>query len=78
MDREEIEKLSAEIRRSRDEAEAKASRGAESLIRLASGLTALSELDPDEVRAAADDFAGAVERVKLLAEFSRSLRALLM
>ncbi|MDP6439012.1 MAG: hypothetical protein QGH74_05205 [Candidatus Brocadiia bacterium] len=78
MDREAVEKLSADVKRRREEAEGKASRAADRLLRVASGLTALSEVDADHVRAAADEFAGAVERLKLLEQFSRNLRALLM
>ena len=78
MDREAVEKLSADVKRRREEAEGEASRAADRLLRVASGLTALSEVDPDHVRAAADEFAGAVERLKLLEQFSRNLRALLM
>lgn len=77
-DREEIEKLLTEIRRRREEAEAEAVHAAEDLVRLASGITPLEEADPGQVRSHADAFAGAVERLRLLSEFSRNLRGLLM
>jgi len=77
MDREQIEKLLSDVKRRREEAEAEASRAAENLIRLASGLTPLAETDPEQVRAAGDAFAGAVERLRLLTDFARELRALL-
>ena len=77
MDREQIEKLLCDVKRQREEAEAEASRAADNLIRLASGLTSLAETDPEQVRAAADGFAGAVERLRLLTDFSRELRKLL-
>ena len=77
-DREDIETLLTEVSRRREEAEAEASRAAEGLVRLASGLTPLQESDPDQVRAAADGFASAVETLRLLSDFARQLRALLM
>jgi len=77
-EREQVERLLAEVRRQREEAEAEAAKAAEDLVRLASGLTPLEQCDPDRVRAAADDFAGAIQRLRLLAQFARSLRALLM
>ncbi len=76
--REQIEKTLAEVCRQREEAEAEAAHAAENLVRLAAGVTPLEETDPDQVRAAADDFAGAVERLRLLADFARALRGLLM
>lgn len=77
-EREMIEKLLADVRRRREEAEAVATKAAERLVRAASGLTPLAEVDPDDVRAAADDFAGAAARLKLLERFARELRGLLM
>jgi len=77
MDREDIEKLQVDIRRQRDEAEVTAERARESLVKQASGLTHLEDLDPDLIRAAADDFAGAIERLRLLTAFGRALRGLL-
>jgi hypothetical protein len=76
--RERIEGLLADVSRRREEAEAEAGQAAESLLRLASGLVPLQQCDPDRVRAAADELAGAVERLRLLAGFARELRALLM
>ena len=76
--REEVEKLVADLRRRRDEAGAEAGHAAARLARLASGLTPLAELDPEQVTAAADTFSGAVERLKMLEQFSRELRGLLM
>ena len=78
MDREAIEKLSVDVRRRREEAEAQAARAADNLLRQASGLVPAAQIDPDQARAAADDFAGAVERLRLLEGFSRELRAVLM
>ena len=75
--REQIEKTLAEVRRQWEEAEAEASGAAGNLVRLASGITPLERTDPSQVRAAADDFAAAVERLRLLDDFSRRLRALL-
>jgi hypothetical protein len=76
--REDVEKLLADLRQRREEAEAEAGQAAESLARLASGLTPLAELDPDQLRAAADTFGDAVQRMKALGQFARDLRALLM
>lgn len=76
--REEIEKLLTDIRRRREEAEAEATRAAEDLVRMASGITPLAEADPDQVRAAADGFASAAERLRALSDFAHELRALLM
>jgi len=77
-EREELEVLLSEMSRRREEAEARASRAAERLVRLASGLTPLAEVDTEQVRAAADAFAGAVDGLRLIAEFMRQLRRLLM
>ena len=76
--RESVETMLADVSRRREEAEAEASRAAEDLLRLASGLTPLEQCDPDTVRAAADGFAGALERLRLLADFARQLRKLLI
>lgn len=76
--RDEIEKLLADIRRRREEAEVEAAHAAENLVRLASGITPLDETDPDQVRAAADGFAGAVVRLRLLSGFARDMRNILM
>jgi len=76
--REELEKRLAELKRRREEAEAEATHAAEHLIRAAGGVTPLRDTDPDEVRAAADAFASAIQRLKMLEEFAHALRALLM
>lgn len=76
--REQIERTLAEVSRQREDAEARAAKAAQNLVRLAGGVTPLEQTDSDQVRAAADDFAGAVERLKLLAGFAHTLRALLM
>ena len=76
--REEVEQLLADLRRRRQEHEAEAGHAAEKLARLASGMRPLAELDAAEVRAAADTFGDALERLKMLEEFARELRGLLM
>jgi hypothetical protein len=77
-EREELEKLVADLRARREEAEAEAGHAAGHLARLVSGLTPPAETDPAAVRAAADTFADAVERLRLLGGFGRDLRRLLM
>lgn len=77
-DREELEKLLAELRARREEAEAEAGHAAARLARLVSGLTPVAETDSAAVRATADTFADAVDRLRLLGEFGRELRRLLM
>lgn len=76
--REELEKLLADLRRRREEAEAEAGHAAERLARLVSGITPPAQADPEQVRATADTFADAVERLKMLSRFAGELRALLM
>ena len=76
-EREQVERLLADVRRRREEAEAEARNAAESLIREASGLKELAEVDPRVVRGAADDYAAAVERLRELDQFARELRGLL-
>lgn len=76
-EREAVEKLLSEVSRRRDEAEARAGRAARELARFSSGLTPLAEVDPEQVRAAADAFAGALQRLRLLEEFKADLRGLL-
>jgi hypothetical protein len=76
--REHVERLLADLRRRRGEAEAEAGHAAENLVRLVSGLTPPAEADADQVRAAADTFADAAQRVRSLERTSRELRALLM
>jgi len=76
--RDDIEKRLADLRRRTEETEAEATHAAEGLMRLCSGLTPLAEVDPDAVRATADTFAGAVQRLRLLADHTRDLRGLLI
>jgi len=73
-ERERMELLLASVRRDREAEEAKATQAADKLMREASGITKLSELDADRIRALADDFAGAVERLKLHEEHAARLR----
>lgn len=77
-DREELEHLLADLRRRRDEAQAEAGHAAERLARLVSGMTPVADVDPAEVRAAADTFADAAERLRLLERFARDVRGLLI
>ena len=77
-EREQIEMLLADIRRRREEAEARATKAAEGLVRTASLLTPLEEQDPQQIEGAADDFAAAVRELQLLADFARQVRELLM
>jgi len=76
--RESVETLLAEISRSREEAEAEAARAAESLVRLASGITPLLETDCEQIRAACDSYLDAVGRCRMLSGLARKVRALLM
>ena len=76
--RDEVEKLLAATRRRREELEAEAQHAAEDLVRLASGLTPLAEVDTDRLRAAADDYAAAMDKLKMLDDFARQLRGLLI
>lgn len=76
--REEIERILTELKRRRLDAEAEAGHAAEALARLVSGMTPLKEVDCEQVRAAAETFADALARLRLLEDFSRELRALLM
>ncbi|MCK4374853.1 MAG: hypothetical protein KAX19_05965 [Candidatus Brocadiae bacterium] len=76
--REDVEKLLADLRRRRQEAEAEAGHAAEKLARLAGGITPLLEVDAEQVRAVADTFTDAVKRLKELERSARELRALLM
>lgn len=78
ISREEIENLLAEVRRRRTEAEAEAGHAAERLARLVSGMTPLEEVDTEQVRATADTYAGAVERLAQCTAFARDLRRLLI
>lgn len=76
-DRIEIEKLLVELRGEAEAAEADATSAADALIREASGITRLADVDADRVRSLADDFAGAVQRLRQTRETARRLRALL-
>ncbi len=73
-----VEKLLVDLQRRRQEAEAEAAHAAQALTRLASGMTPLNQVDAEQVRAAADTFGDAVERLKALEQFARDLRGLLM
>ena len=75
---EEIEKVLMRLRRKRDEAASEAAHARDRLARIASGITPLEETNAGEVEGAADDFAGAVRRLRLLDEFLAELRQLLM
>ncbi len=75
---EEVEKILADLRRRRTEAEAEAGHAAEALARLVSGMTPLKQVDTDQVRATADTFADAAERLRALEEFARQVRGLLL
>lgn len=78
VDRTKIEMLVADIRRQREDAEARATEAANRLARAASGLTPLESINPDEVDAAADDYTSAVRELRLLEAFAGELRRLLM
>ena len=77
-EREKIEKLLVDIQRQREEAEARATKAAEGLVRTASMLTPLDEQDPQQIEGASDDFAAAVRELQLLNGFARKVRELLM
>jgi hypothetical protein len=77
-DRESIEKLLADLRRRREEAEAEAGHAASGLSRLVGGMLPVMETDTEQVRAAAETFVDAIGRLRTLDAFSRELRALLM
>jgi len=78
LEREELEKLLADVRRRRDEAEAEAAHAAECVARLVSGMTPLGEMDAEQVRAGADTFCDALRGLRQLEGFARELRRLLM
>jgi hypothetical protein len=77
-DAEAIDNLRVRVSRRRDEAEAMARAALKKLARLASGVTPLQELDPDDVRAAAETFAEELTRLRAHNEFARDLRELLL
>ncbi|MCD6416731.1 MAG: hypothetical protein J7M08_08570 [Planctomycetes bacterium] len=76
--REEIEKVLADVKRQREEAEAEAGHAARSLARLVSGITPLAELDGAEAQAAAETLVQGIERLRMLQQFARTLRGLLI
>ena len=78
MQPEEVEKLLMRLRRQRDEAESEAAHARDRLARIASGLTPLDETNAEEMEGAANDFASAVRRLRLLDEIGADLRQLLM
>ncbi|MFO7956487.1 MAG: hypothetical protein R6X33_05265 [Candidatus Brocadiia bacterium] len=55
-----------------------AKRARRSAARLVSGMTPLEEVDTEQVRATADTYAGAVERLAQCTAFARDLRRLLI
>lgn len=73
-----IELLAVEMRQASDAAASEAAQARERLARIAAGLTPVGEANPDEIRAAADTYAGAVERHQALEGFAGKLRRLLM
>jgi hypothetical protein len=77
-EREGVEQLIVDIRRRRQDAEAEAGHAPESMVRLVGGMTPLSQVDLEQVRAASETFCGAVSRLRALQEFARELRSLLM
>jgi hypothetical protein len=77
-DREAIENLRVKVGRRRNEAEALARAALKRLAHLVSGITPLEELDPDDVRAAAETFADELARLRAHEQFARELRELLL
>ena len=75
---EKIEEMLMRLRRKREEAVSEAAHARDRLARIASGMTPLEETNAEEVEGAADDFAGAVRRLRLLDEILAELRQLLM
>jgi len=78
VEREDLENLLADVKRRRDEATAEAGHAAAALMRLVGGLVPPEELDPDEVRTAADAYADAAARLRSLRRWSHELRSLLI
>jgi len=74
--KDDVMKLLTELRTQREDAESRATQAAETLVRQASGLVPLAELDPDQVEAAADDYASAVRELRLLTRISDRVREL--
>lgn len=77
-EREEIEKLLMQVGARRKEAEAQMRGAADDLVRQASGIIGPEAVDPDVVRAAADTYAGSLERLRELERFAEELRGLLI
>ena len=75
---ESIEELRVRVSRRRNEAEALARAALKKLAHLVSGITPLEELDPDDVRAAADTFAEELASFRAHAQFADELRELLL
>ena len=77
MTREDIEKVLSELAADVESTEAEASMGAEELLKKVSGTTPLRQVNPDSLRATADDVASGIERLKLLESLRAKLRQLL-
>lgn len=73
-----IEELRVKVSRRRNEAEALARAALKKLAHLVSGITPLEELDPDDVRAAAETFAEELASFKAHEQFAAELRDLLL
>ncbi len=69
-------RLLTQLRAEAEDAEARATSAAETLGRLASGLTPLAEVDPDQVQAAADDYAAAIRELRLVNRYRERIREL--
>lgn len=76
--RDQIETLLADVSRRREEAQAEAAQAGDNLVRLAGGIAPLEQIDPESVRASADAYAAAMDKLKMLAEVARELRGLLI
>ena len=66
------------VSRRRNEAEALARAALKKLAHLVSGITPLEELDPDDVRAAAETFAEELVSFRAHTQFADELRELLL
>ena len=73
-----IENLRVKVGRRRNESEALARAALKKLAHLVSGITPLEELDPDDVRAAAETFAEELASFKAHEQFAAELRDLLL
>lgn len=78
MAREDVDKLIRDVTRRQEEAEAEAHDAAEELMRQASGIKLLEEVNAKVVGAAADTYIAALERHKELVQIMRELRGLPM